>query len=72
VDTLVLELHAEGICLLLERARSRGEIAAGVDLDFLVDLVFGTAWYRLLGSHAPLNRRFADQLTDALLALCPN
>jgi hypothetical protein len=55
---------------LLERGRERGEVAAGADLDLLVDIGFGTIWYRVLSRHARLNRRFADELTDALLALC--
>jgi AcrR family transcriptional regulator len=54
---------------LLERARDRGEVAADADLDLLVEIGFGTIWYRVLGRHAPLSRRFADELTDALLAL---
>jgi AcrR family transcriptional regulator len=54
---------------LLERGRDRGELAASADLDFLVELVFATLWYRILAHNKPLNRRFADQLTDTLLAL---
>ncbi|MEA2420919.1 MAG: hypothetical protein QOF55_18 [Thermoleophilaceae bacterium] len=53
----------------LERGRARGEIGDSADLDFLVDLAFGTLWYRILSHHARLDRRFADQLTDTLLAL---
>jgi AcrR family transcriptional regulator len=53
----------------LERGRLRGEVAESADLEFLVDFAFGTLWYRLLSRHAPLNRRFADQLADSLLAL---
>ncbi|HEV3047542.1 MAG TPA: TetR/AcrR family transcriptional regulator [Solirubrobacteraceae bacterium] len=54
---------------LLEQGVERGEVAAGVDLELLVDVAFGTVWYRLLSGHAPLSRRFADRLADALLAL---
>jgi AcrR family transcriptional regulator len=55
---------------LLERARGRGEVGEDVDIGFLGDLVFASVWYRLLSRHAPLNRRFADELTDALVRLC--
>lgn len=55
---------------VLDDGRARGEIATGVDLDLLVDLVFGAIWYRLLSRHAPLNRRFADRLAEAIVALC--
>ena len=54
---------------LLGRGASRGELAPSVDLDFLVELVFAALWYRILARHQPLNRRFADQLTDTVLAL---
>jgi AcrR family transcriptional regulator len=65
-----LARRRQALRLLLERARSRGQVDADVDIDLLVDLAFGTIWYRLLGRHASLSTRFADQLTDALLALC--
>jgi AcrR family transcriptional regulator len=54
---------------LLEHAVERGEIAAGVDLDFLVELFFAALWYRLLAASGRLDRRFADDLTDTLLTL---
>ncbi len=54
---------------LLERGRDRGEVATSVDLDFLVELAFAALWYRILVHHQPLNRRFADQLADTMLAL---
>jgi hypothetical protein len=54
---------------LLERGRAHGGFAAPADLDFLVELAFATLWYRILARNKPLNRRFADQLTDTVLAL---
>jgi AcrR family transcriptional regulator len=54
---------------LLDRHRQRGELADTADLDFLVELVFATVWYRILARSRPLNRNFADQLADTLLAL---
>jgi len=54
---------------LLERGRERDEVASSANLDFLVELAFATLWYRILVRHQPLNRRFADRLTDAVLAL---
>lgn len=54
---------------LFVQAQERGEIAPNADIDLLVEIAFGTIWYRVLGKHAHLTRRFADQLTDALLAL---
>ena len=54
---------------LLDRHRQRGELAASADLDFLVEIVFATVWYRILARNRPLDRKFADQLTGTLLAL---
>jgi AcrR family transcriptional regulator len=54
---------------LFEHARDRGELPASADLDFLVELAFAALWYRILVHHQPLNRRFADQLVDTMLAL---
>ena len=54
---------------VLEDAQARGELAAGVDLDFLAEVVFGLLWYRILSRHAPLDRRFADRLTATVLEL---
>jgi AcrR family transcriptional regulator len=54
---------------LFEQARQRGQIGPDPAIDLLVEIAFGTIWYRVLGHHAPLNKRFADQLTDALLTL---
>ncbi|MDX6643863.1 MAG: hypothetical protein QOD76_1825 [Solirubrobacteraceae bacterium] len=54
---------------ILERGRARGEVGSGADLDFVVEVAFAALWYRILGSHAPLNRRFADRLSQTVLAL---
>jgi AcrR family transcriptional regulator len=54
---------------VLIQAQVRGEIAPDTNSRLIVEIAFGTVWYRVLARHAPLNRRFADQLTDALLTL---
>jgi AcrR family transcriptional regulator len=54
---------------LLEHGYRRNELSTSVDLDFIVELAFAALWYRILSHHQPLNRHFADQLTDTVLAL---
>jgi AcrR family transcriptional regulator len=54
---------------LLARARARREIGAEVDLELIAELFFGALWYRLLAASGPVNRAFADAMTDALLEL---
>jgi AcrR family transcriptional regulator len=54
---------------VFDTAIQRGELDTDANIDLLVEIAFGTVWYRVLGKHGPLSRRFADELTDALLAL---
>jgi hypothetical protein len=51
---------------LLERARGRGEVRDGVDIELALDLFFGPIWYRRLVRHAPLTPEFAHAVADAL------
>jgi AcrR family transcriptional regulator len=51
---------------LLERGRSAGELAAGADLDMLVDMAYGVLYYRLLIGHAPLDEKAARSLAAEL------
>jgi AcrR family transcriptional regulator len=52
---------------ILDRAVERGEIAAGVDPELLIDVVYGVVWYRLMVGHAPLDEPAGRDLTDLLL-----
>ncbi|HEY4460139.1 MAG TPA: TetR/AcrR family transcriptional regulator [Pseudonocardiaceae bacterium] len=47
---------------ILQRAAERGEVAAELDLELLIDLVYGVLWYRLLLDHAPLGEAAGQQL----------
>ena len=47
---------------VLDRAAGRGEIRADVDIDLLIDIVYGVLWYRLLLDHAPLSEAAGRQL----------
>ncbi|WP_203809040.1 TetR/AcrR family transcriptional regulator [Actinoplanes couchii] len=53
---------------LLTRARERGEIRTGADLDLAVDQIFGVFWYRLLVGHLPLDASAAADHVQQLLA----
>jgi AcrR family transcriptional regulator len=52
---------------ILERAVARGEIGEDLDLELLVDVVYGVLWYRLLLDHAPLEDEAGRQLAALLL-----
>lgn len=47
---------------ILRRGIARGELKQEIDCEFLIDVLYGSMWYRLLNQHAPLNKRFASQL----------
>jgi hypothetical protein len=49
-----------------ERRRDRGDPDVSTDIDFPIELVFGMLWCRIVGRHAALGRRFADQLTGTV------
>jgi AcrR family transcriptional regulator len=53
---------------ILERAIERGEIAPDCDIDVVLDLVYGSAYHRLLQSHLPLTARFARHVVDIIVA----
>lgn len=49
---------------LLTAARARDELAAHVDVELLLDFLFGALWYRLLVAHAPLDDALAKGVVD--------
>ncbi|GHO94217.1 TetR family transcriptional regulator [Reticulibacter mediterranei] len=51
---------------LLTRGVQRGQLAADVDINFLLDLVYGAIWYRVLVQHAALDEVLMEQLVDML------
>jgi AcrR family transcriptional regulator len=52
---------------VLTRAAARGEIAADVDPEMLLDIVFGVLWYRLLLDHASLDDDAGRQLATLVV-----
>ena len=53
---------------IVDRARERGELPAGVGSGTVIDVVFGTLWYRLLATREPVGRGLADELVALLSA----
>jgi len=51
---------------ILLKGIERGELASDVDIELIIDLVYGPMWYRLLNKHAPLNPRFAKQISEMI------
>jgi AcrR family transcriptional regulator len=49
-------------------ARYRDDLRPGVDLNSVLDALYGPMYYRLLIGHEPLTVEFADQVADLVLA----
>jgi AcrR family transcriptional regulator len=52
---------------VLQRSVRRGEIGPEVDLELLIDVVYGVLWYRLLVDHLPLDASAGRELADLLV-----
>lgn len=53
--------------VMIDRAVERGEVSADVDPEVLLDLIFGSAYHRLLQSHLPLSDHFAKAVVDMVV-----
>ncbi len=54
---------------LFYRHRDNGTLKTDMNIELILDLIFGAMWYRLLMEHAPLDDNFADDLVDHILPL---
>ncbi|MEV6302321.1 TetR/AcrR family transcriptional regulator [Actinoplanes sp. NPDC051861] len=78
IETLADEALAEQVRDQLLRPQltavkerlSRGEIREGVDLDLVVELLFGPIYHRWLLRNGPLTEEYADQLVELTMAAC--
>jgi AcrR family transcriptional regulator len=54
---------------ILEHGVAAGQLTRAVQPTLVVDLVFGTMWYRMLSHHAPVDDRLARDLTNVVRRL---
>ena len=50
-----------------ERAAERGDVPANLDVEAMIDLIYGPLYHRVLQAHAPLTDRFATLVVDIVL-----
>ena len=50
--------------LILMRGIECGELRKDIDLDIVVDALYGPIWYRILVPHAPITPKWAAKLAD--------
>jgi AcrR family transcriptional regulator len=53
--------------VMLQRAIERGEIGQDTDSDVVLDMLYGSAYHRLLQSHLTLSDRFAQRVVDTII-----
>jgi AcrR family transcriptional regulator len=51
----------------LERARRRGEVRSGLDVELVLDMLTGPFYYRTLFGHAPITRDMTRQVVNYIL-----
>jgi AcrR family transcriptional regulator len=52
---------------LIRAGQERGEIAAEIDPDLAIDLIYGPLYYRLLFRHLPIDADFAETIVKGAL-----
>ena len=52
---------------IVDQAVRRGDLPPGTDADLVLDLVFGSAYHRLLHGHLPLDERFVTHAVDLVV-----
>ena len=66
----VLRPRRAAVRTLLERGARRGELRADVDLELVIDLLYGPLNYRLLVTGYDTSETFVAELVDAVLLGC--
>lgn len=64
-----LNERREVLRAILQRAEKRSAWAPQIELETVLDIVFGTLWYRLLTGFASLGPRLAGELTETVMRL---
>ena len=54
--------------VVLEKHQQEGRLPEHVNLELLMDILYGSLYYRLLTGHGDLSPAFADEITDFVLA----
>jgi AcrR family transcriptional regulator len=63
----VVAMRVGEVRRLVERGIERGDLRADTDVELIHELLFGPVYYRLLLSGAPLDKRLAQRIVDAVL-----
>lgn len=67
-----IESRREVIRELFKRHEGSKELKSEINIELIMDFIFGAIWYRLLMEHAPLDDNFAEEVVDHILILIVN
>jgi AcrR family transcriptional regulator len=62
-----LQPRREVSSAVIRRGIERGQVSAGVDVDVLLDQLYGPIYYRLVARHSPLDDEFVRELVSYVL-----
>jgi AcrR family transcriptional regulator len=65
--TAFLKRRRDALQAIIDRAADRGDLPENPSPDLVLDIVFGTLWYRVLATHAPMNKTLTNNLLKALI-----
>ena len=65
--TRFVEPRRDAMRAVFARAAERGEVAADLDVEVALDLLYGAVYHRLLHGHAKLTDRFARDVVELAL-----
>jgi AcrR family transcriptional regulator len=63
----VLERRRQSMRLALARGKERGEIAADLNVDLILDMLTAPYYFRALFGHAPIDRTMNQEIVDYVL-----
>jgi AcrR family transcriptional regulator len=65
--TAFLQRRRDALQAILDRAAARGDLPPTPSPDLVLDIVFGTLWYRVLATRAPLSKTLTNDLLRVLI-----
>lgn len=66
-----LQRRRDALQVVLDRARTRGDLPPSPAASTVLDIVFGTLWYRILATRRPVGDDLVEELTATLTQAAP-
>lgn len=69
---IFIKARRSSLAQILKQGIASGELPIETDLDFLMDVLFGVLWYRMLLQQKPLDQHLIEQLLQLVESLSHN